>query len=136
MRTPHPDTLPYNPQIGKRVKEMAGAGVPVREIFSAIQSYQSAPGSLTTFYKLYRADMDMARANNIEIIGNKVINQAINGDDEHPNTWKSREFYLRSQGGWSPKSTEETREVGSEEEETESAVNALLKALGKDTDDA
>lgn len=133
-RREHPDKLPYNHNIGKRVSEMAGAGVPVKDILAAIQSYQSAPASLNAFYRLYREDMDKARARNTEIIGNKVINQAINGDDESPNTWKSREFYLRSQGGWSPKSTEETREVGTEEEEIESAVSALMKALGKDSD--
>lgn len=131
----HPDELPYNHNIGKRVKEMAGAGVPVKDIFAAIQSYQDAPGSLSTYYKLYRTDMDAARAANSEVIGSKVIEQAKHGDDESPNTWKAREFYLRSHGGWSPKTTEETREVGSEEEETETAVAALLKALGKDSDE-
>jgi len=113
---------------------MAGAGVTVKDIFAGIQHFQNAPGSLTTFYRLYRQDMDRARAENTEVIASKIINQARNGDDDSPNTWKSREFYMRSVGGWSPKSTEETREVGSEEEETESAVNALLKALGKEVE--
>ena len=130
----HPDTLPYNHNIGKRVKEMAEVGVSVKDIFAGIQDLQHAPGSLTTFYKLYRMDMDNARAKTSEIIGSKVVKQAVDGDEESPNTWKSRELYLRSHAGWSPKTTEETREVGTEEEETESAVNALLKALGKHTE--
>lgn len=132
--TTHPDKIPYNQVIGNKVKAMAGAGVPVKDILAAIQKYQQAPGSLTTFYKLYRTDMDEARGKNSELIGSKVVNQAINGDDESPNTWKAREFYLRSHGGWSPKTTEQVQEIGSDEEETESAVAALMKALGKDTD--
>ena len=129
----HPDTLPYNHNIGKRVKELAGV-VGVKDIFAAIQSYQHAPGSLTTFYKLYRNDLDSARIDKVAPIGNKVYKQALTGDDESPNTWKARELILRSQAGWSPKTTEETREVGTEEEETDSAVNALLKALGKEVE--
>lgn len=126
--------LPYNPEIAKKVKEQTRAGVPVRTIFASIQQYQDAPGSYSTFYKLYREDMELARGATIEAIGNKVVDQALNGDPEAGNTWKAREFYLRTQGGWTPKESIETREVGSEEEEDESAINALMKALGKDAD--
>jgi len=126
--------LPYNDEIAKRVKELVRAGVPIRSIFSEIQKYQDAPGSYTTFYKLYKMDMEMARGAAVEAIGNKVVDQAINGDPEAGNTWKAREFYLRTQGGWTPKEAVETREVGSDAEEEESAINALMKALGKSTD--
>lgn len=128
---PH-QKLPYNDAIAKRVKELTRAGVPVRSIFSEIQKYQDAPGSYTTFYKNYGADMEMARGAAVEAIGNKVVDQAINGDPEAGNTWKAREFYLRTQAGWTPKESVETREVGSDAEEEESAINALMKALGKD----
>ena len=128
------NALPYNPEIAKKVKEQTRAGVPVRTIFASIQQYQDAPGSYSTFYKLYRADMELARGATIEAVGNKVVDQALNGDPEAGNTWKAREFYLRTQGGWTPKETIETREVGSDEEEDESAINALMKALGKDVD--
>ena len=127
-----PATLGYNSEIGKRVAEMTRAGVNISGIFAEIQSYQSAPGSLTTFYKYYRMDMERARAVTTEKIGGSVVDQAINGDPESPLTFKAREFYLRTKGDWSPKTIEETREVGTTEEEQESAVNALLKALGKD----
>jgi hypothetical protein len=36
-------------------------------------------------------------------------------------------------GGWAKKEVLETREIGSEEEENESAVEALMAALGKKT---
>jgi len=126
--------LPYNPEIAKKVKEQVRAGVPVRTIFASIQQYSNAPGSYSTMYKLYREDMEMARGSTIEAVGNKVVDQALNGDPEAGNTWKAREFYLRTQGGWTPKETVETREVGSEDEEEEAAINALMKALGKSDD--
>jgi len=123
--------LPYNPEIAKKVKEQVRAGVPVRTIFASIQQYANAPGSYSTMYKLYREDMELARGSTIEAVGNKVVDQALNGDPEAGNTWKAREFYLRTQGGWTPKETVETREVGSEDEEEEAAIDALMKALGK-----
>jgi len=133
--TQHPDTLGYNSEIGKRVRELSAAGVTVKDIFSDIQSYASAPGSYTTFYKYYRQDLDSPRIAKNMIIGDKVANQAINGDDDSPNTWKAREFWLRTQAGWTPKEAVETREVGTDAEEAESAVDALMKALGKDTEE-
>jgi hypothetical protein len=130
----HPDKLPYSKIIGKRVNEMAAAEMRVVDILAAIQKYGNAPASLATFYRLYRGDMAEARAVNAEAIGGLVVKQAISGDPDAPNTWKARELYLRAHGGWSPKTTEQLQEVGSEEEETESAVAALMKALGKDTE--
>jgi hypothetical protein len=132
----HPHKLSYNPEIAKKVKEQTRAGVPVRTIFASIQKYQDAPGSYTTFYKLYREDMELAKGATIEAVGNKVVDQALNGDPDAGNTWKAREFYLRTQGGWTPKETVETREIGSDDEEEESAINALMKALGKDASDS
>jgi hypothetical protein len=126
--------LEKNPRIAEVVRESTRNGVPHRTIFADIQKYQNAPGSYTTFYKLYKLDIEAAKAETINQIGNKVVNQAINGDDDAGNTWKAREFYLRTQGGWTPKESIETREVGTDEEEDESAINALMKALGKSND--
>lgn len=131
MAKKQPHQLDYCHNIGKRVKKLAKAGVPVKTIFADIQSYQQAPGSLTTFYKYYREDMEKARADTTEKIANKVINTAINGDEESPFTHKSRELYLTRVGGWNNKEIVETREIGSEEEETESAVSALMAQIKK-----
>ena len=128
--------LQKNAEIAKRVRELTRAGVPVGQIFADIQSYAFAPGSYTTFYKYYGQDMEAARAAITEAVGSRVINQAINGDPEQPTTWKSQELYLRSHGGWSPKSTEQTQEVGNEPEEAESAVDAMMKFLGKSSDES
>jgi hypothetical protein len=75
--------------------------------------------------------MELAKGSTIEAVGNKVVDQALNGDPEAGNTWKAREFYLRTQGGWTPKETVETREVGTDDEEEEAAIDTLMKALGK-----
>lgn len=131
----HPDTLPYNGEIGKRVRELSAGGVVVRDIFSDIQRFQSAPRSYTTFYKLYRDDLHAPKVEITRQIGNRLANQALEGDIKEPATYKSQELWLRTQGGWTPKETVETREVGTDEEEAESAVDALMKALGKDNDD-
>lgn len=131
----HPDTLPYNSEIGKRIRDLSAGGIKVREIFSDIQRFASAPGSMSTFYKLYSDDLHAPKIEISRQIGNKVANQALDGDDDAPNTWKAREFWLRTQANWTPKEGLETREVGTDEEENESAVDALMKALGKETDE-
>lgn len=134
-RSRHPDELPYNKETGKLIREWASNGVSKTQVIALGQAQDPMfPKSWQTFNKMYRADYEAGLADTSQQIGSKVVNQAKTGDDDSPNTWKARELYLRSHAGWSPKTTEESREVGSEEEETESAVDALLKALGKDTE--
>lgn len=127
--------LPKNEEIAKRVRELSAGGVTVKEIFSDIQRYSLAPGSWTTFYKLYRDDLWGPKIELTRKIGNRVANQALDGDPKEPTTFKSQELWLRTQGGWTPKETLETREVGTDEEEAESAVNVLLGILGKSDDE-
>jgi len=117
--------LKRNGHIANRVKEMTRARVSVRDIFGAIQNYADAPASMTSFYKYYRQDMDEVRAETVEKIGNKVVDQALEGD------YKSQELYLRSKGGWSPQETQNSKEAESEMEEAESAIDALARLLGK-----
>lgn len=119
------EKLEYNKRIGQRVFEMTQAGVSVRDIFGAIQTYQDAPKSMTTFYRLYRQDMDNAKGEVVEKIGNKIVQQALEGD------FKSQELYLRSKGGWSPSETQKHGDEESEMEEAESALEALERLLGR-----
>lgn len=105
--------------------EMTQAGVSVKDIFAAIQTHQAAPKSMTTFYRLYRQDMDTAKGEVVEKIGNKVVQQALEGD------FKSQELYLRSKGGWSPSETQKLGDDETEMEEAESALEALERLLGK-----
>lgn len=116
------DKLPYCGKIAARVKDLEASGVSRRAIFDSIQNYQNAPKSMTSFYKLYRTDMDSIHAENVREIGGKVVAQAKEGD------FKSQEFYLRSKGGWSPQSTETVIE---EKEADNSALDKLMTLLGK-----
>ena len=128
----HPNQLNYNSEIAKVVREYA-PHVTEKEILSMIQKYADAPSTRATFMKYYGEDWYGARSKITKDIGSKVVNQALNGDPESPTTYKSQEFYLRTKGQWTPKTIEETREIGTEEEEAESAVDALMSLLGKDT---
>lgn len=121
--------LPKNPNIARKVREGIEGGVAVTQIFKSVLHMKNAPQSLTTFYKLYREDMDEVKFEIDQKVGRTVIDQALDGD------FKSQELYLRSRAGWSPSSHVQEQEVGTEDEENEGAVNALMTALGKETDE-
>ena len=106
---------------------MTRAGVAIKEQLSVIQeSFGSkAPLSLSSFYKYYRKDIDKARAETVEQVGSKVVQQALEGD------FKSQELFLRSKGGWSPTSTVREGEDLDEVEETENALEVLTRLLGE-----
>ena len=107
---------------------MTCAGLSVKDTFESCQDKfgTDAPASLSTFYKYYKNDMSRARADTISSIGNKVVEQARQGD------FKSQELYLRSKGGWSPNATVNEGEDQSELEEAEDAISTLKRLLGKD----
>ena len=130
-----PNQLHYNSEIGKKVRECSAAGLTLKDTMAEIQSYAWAPRSPNSFYKYYSEDWYGPKNDITRQIGNKVANQAIDGDPTEPVTFKSQELWLRTQGGWSVKETVETREVGNEAEEEESAVDALMRALGKSDED-
>ncbi len=123
------EKLPYSAIIGKQVRQGIISGVPVKVIIASIQKYAHAPSSTATFYKLYGADIAEVKFDTNRAIGDVVVQQALAGD------FKAAEFYLKSKGGWSPANTVEEREVGSEEEEDRSAVEAIMNQLGKSTDE-
>lgn len=127
--------LERNEEIAKVVRRNAASGVTMKDTFAQIQKYAWAPASMATFSKYYGQDWHSTKAELAAKVGGRVYDQALNGDIDHPTTFKSQELVLRSQHGWSPKTTEETREVGNEEEEAESAVASLMKLLGKDTEE-
>ena len=121
--------LPKNPNIARMVREGISGGVTVRQIFASVLHMKDAPQSYTTFYKLYREDMDEVKFQLDAKVGKTVIEQALEGD------FKSQELYLRSRAGWSPSSHVQEQEVGTDDEENEGAVSALMAALGKETED-
>ena len=116
-------------RIAAVVRKKAAAGVPVVEIFASIQDYQNAPGSIQTFYKYYKEDLDAARGEVTEALGSKVIQQAKNGD------FKSQELWLTTKGGWSKQNTNTTVDIPAGEDEANSALENLLSKLGIDKEE-
>lgn len=116
-------------RIAAVVRKKAAAGVPVVEIFASIQNYQNAPGSIQTFYKYYKEDLDAARGEVTEALGNKVIQQAKNGD------FKSQELWLTTKGGWSKQQTNTNVDLLAGEDEANSALENLLSKLGIDKEE-
>lgn len=130
----HPDTLSRDSKVSSQVRKMAYAGVPRTKIFSSVRDMTGAPQSYAAFLKYYSIDLDQVSSDLTVKVANKLIKTALEGEEDNPNTQRSREFYLDRQGGWNKKETVETRELDSEEEENESAVEALMTALGKNLD--
>ena len=118
-------------RIAAVVRKKAAAGVPVVEIFASIQNYQNAPGSIQTFYKYYKEDLDAARGEVTEALGSKVIQQAKNGD------FKSQELWLTTKGGWSKQQTNTNVDLGESDDDKSSALESLLSKMGfsKDEED-
>lgn len=132
-----PHELPYREAIAKKVREMA-ATHSVAKIHEAILHMQYAPKSYSTFYKLYGQDLTEARDGLITKVGNLVYDNALRTDEDavdNPLVQKDRHFILERKGGWNKTETVQNREVGTEAEEAESAVKALMSALGKKTED-
>ena len=116
-------------RIAAVVRKKAAAGVPVVEIFASIQNYQNAPGSIQTFYKYYKEDLDAARGEVTEALGNKVIQQAKNGD------FKSQELWLTTKGGWSKQQTNTNVDLGESDDDKSSALESLLSKMGFSRDE-
>ena len=116
--------IPYSKDISNKIKSGIESGLNVKQIFGSIQHMQQAPKAIQTFYRIYKEDMDLFRAEVVGKVGKKVIDQALEGD------YKSQEFYLRSRGDWSPQSTQTEIEADSADEDV-SAIDSLMAALGK-----
>lgn len=115
-----------NNKIAKDIYAKISAGVSVRDLLNhLVATYPDAPKSTSTLYKHYGSDIAQAKADVIERIGNVMIQKALDGDV------KAAEFYLRSQGGWSPQSTENVNTSLTPEDEDNSATDELARLLGR-----
>lgn len=119
-----------NTKIAKDIYAKVAAGVSVRDLLNhLVATYPDAPKSTSTLYKYYGDDIAQAKADVIERIGNVMIQKALDGDV------KAAEFYLRSQGGWSPQSTENVNTSLTPEDEDNSATDELARLLGRGLQD-
>jgi len=123
-----PAPSPYKKAIANRIRKMVREGVSMKDIMVSIQDLKDAPTSFATLYKLYGKDIAQERADIVGKVGDKVVQQALDGD------FKSQELFLRSKGGWSPNSTVNEQEQDVDADEDESAIDALMTLLGKSRD--
>ena len=129
------EALRYSKLVEKHILDCIKGGVGIRQMIASMQHLQDAPKSLSTLYKIYGNYIEAERAKLNSAVGKKVIDQALNGDPESGNTWKAREFFLRSKGGWSPAQTNIEVEQETDPDMDESAIDILLSLLGKDDPD-
>lgn len=115
------EKLAYCGKIEARVMELERNGVTRSAIFEAIQSYQLAPRSSTTFWKMYKPAMERVHADTASQIGGKIVEQAIAGD------FKSQELYLKTKGGWNTHTTNINVEADANTDN--SALETLLDRL-------
>ena len=123
-----PHQLEYSERIANRLIELSEGGVSRKDMLAAIQTFQNAPRSFTTFYKLYGPLLSEHEADLKGKIGKRVIDKALHGDYEDPTTWKAQEFYLDRKGGWSKSIAVDLDPV--DQDVDESAAEALLNLLG------
>jgi len=129
-RKPSQGTLQYSKPVAKYVRQAVQDGVQIKDIIATINKrFQNAPRNNAMFYKLYGEDVAEARADITAKVGNVVVQQALEGH------FPSQELFLRSKSGWSPKETQQTEEVNGDPEESSSAIDSLMKLLGKEAPD-
>lgn len=120
------DAYKVNKHIQNLVEAYAKQGLSLNQAWVEAQKrgYQNLPRSSGTFYKHYRIFHEAALAEVVGKVGSKVIDQALEGD------FNSQQLFLRSKGGWNQKDIVETREVEDDEDEKQSALDALIDSLG------
>lgn len=129
-----PAELPYNEDIAKKLRELSDGGVSRKDMLVAIQDYQFAPKSFTTFYKKYGPMLAEHEADLKAKVGKRVIDQALAGDPEDPLTVKQQHFFLERRGGWTNKVDIDLDPI--DEEVDESAADVLMSLLGFDENDS
>lgn len=114
--------LPYDMKIAETVQRMVAAGVAVSVIFDTTKDMKNGPGSLSTFYKLYRKDLVAARASLHEGVGSTIVKKALEGDT------RLLELLAKTKLGWTEKIIVEEQDPNSLDENT-SAIDDLLAKL-------
>lgn len=128
-----PAELPYNEDIAKKLRELSDGGVSRKDMLVAIQDYQFAPKSFTTFYKKYGPMLAEHEADLKAKVGKRVIDHALTGDLDDPLTVKQQHFFLERRGGWTNKIDVDLDPIDGEVDE--SAADVLMSLLGFDEDD-
>lgn len=121
------EPLPFSKTIENRVRKGIRNGVGVRVIFDSIQELPNAPGSYSTFYKLYGQAMAEERAEFHDYLGQKARERIEDGSD------KILELALRSKAGWNPSVVTEEKDSDDPDENSD-PIAVLMEKLGKTQD--
>lgn len=124
-----PKRYTHNKHVADYVRKRIARGATINSIAeSAAAKYESAPGNPRTFAKVYEKDIREAKAELEDGIGDMVINRAKESD-------KILELLARSRGNFNPTEKVAVAEATMEDLDEDSAVNDILRLLGKDIDD-
>lgn len=124
------DPIPHRKPIAKHITRRIKEGVTIKVIMDEIQSFQDAPKSLPTFYKVYAEDIAKARGEYQGWLGS-VANERIAGGSD-----RILELALRSKAGWNPQQSVTVTEGDPDElDEDTSAIEELKTLLGRGKSD-
>lgn len=116
-------------RVADYVRKRIAAGATIKSIAqSAASKYESVPSNPRTFAKLYQDDINEAKAMLEDKVGEMVLQRAEESD-------KILELLARSRANFNPTEKLAVAEIDSEELDDASAVNDILRMLGKDTDE-
>lgn len=89
-------TLPHTPteESRRQVEMMAACGLTSEQIYKCM----GQPGSLLSFERLYRQEIDLGALRAIGQVGGTVLSIAI--DRDHDQCMTAATFFLRARGGW------------------------------------
>ena len=122
------EALPYSKHVANRIRELIRDGVSMTVVLDSIQSYQNAPKSSATLYKIYGQDIAEERAAFHQYLGGKARQRIEEGSD------KILELALRSKAGWNPSIVVEEKDSDDPDENSD-AISTLMTLLGKKEQD-
>jgi len=122
-------TYHRNEHAARYVREGILRGRTVKSIIDgAIAKYSCVPHNHNTFMRVYGADIQDARDKMLNYIGDMVLERAKESD-------KILELLARSRGEFNPTDKVAVAEVDGSDLDDDSAVNNLMRILGRDVED-
>lgn len=116
-------------RVAKYIRDRIFNGATITSIVEGANAkYQAVPSSYRSFVRLYKADIEEARCDYKDIIGQMVNERAKESD-------KILELLARSRGDFNPTEKIAVAEADMDDMDEDSAVNDLMRLLGKDTDE-
>lgn len=119
-----PNEHKYSINVENEIRKGIQRGLSIQVIFDSIQHWDSAPASMTTFYKHYGWVMGEERAKLQGEIGDAVMQKVREGDSN------MIQFAAKTKGNWV--APVKVQEVDPDEiDENKDAISELARLLGK-----